>query len=291
MSAKKAEILLFEGVKGKDIYNPTAPFSDRGKTYIAARVEPRENEIDSRVMFFMENKGTWTLDREVPSFELQDPFIARVETELIFGGVKIFHENQQLNWKTLFYRGKTLPELRQFAEGPVGMKDIRLVQLPTGKIGVFTRPQGGEFGKGKIGYKTINSLEELAGTDLYSAEIIEGQFDDETWGGVNEAHTLDRKTLGVLGHLAKSEQAEEGEIKHYCPMVFAFNYETGEASPIKVIAERKDFPEGEGGKRSPELDDVVFSGGLRPKGDEAELYCGLSDVQAGKITLPNPFKG
>ena len=46
-----------------------------------------------------------------------------------------------LHWRTRFYRGQH-QNLVPFAQGPDGMKDIRLVELPDGDIGVFTRPQG-----------------------------------------------------------------------------------------------------------------------------------------------------
>ncbi len=63
-----------------------------------------------------------------------------------------------------------------------------------------------------------------------------------------------------------------------------------EATPLKIIATRKDFPETTS-KRSPELDDVLFTSGIRELSNElAKLIVGISDTRAGKIIIKNPFK-
>ncbi|MCK4322035.1 DUF1861 family protein [candidate division WOR-3 bacterium] len=285
----KAEILRFGNVGYRDVYNPTAPFADNGITYIAARTESREVETDSQVWFFKEeNDGVWYHDPVLPTFPLQDPFVTRVKGELVFGGVRFPVGNR--SWKTDFYRGKDISDLEKFAEGPLGMKDIRIIELPNGEVGVFTRPMGEIGGRGTIGFMTINSLDLLGNADLMSADLLRGQFAEEEWGGVNAAYVLNDKELGVLGHFAHFSEDENGNLlKHYYAMVFKFNYLTRKASPIKIIAKRKDFPLGEA-KRSPELDDVVLSGGFVFLGDgNVELYVGLSDARVGKIVMKNPF--
>ena len=63
------------------------------------------------------------------------------------GGVEIFPHPTiagSLAWRTRFYHGSGGEDLQPFAVGPDGMKDIRLVELADGRIGVFTRPQGGD---------------------------------------------------------------------------------------------------------------------------------------------------
>jgi len=275
-----------ESIEGKDVYNPTAPFIDKNVKYIAARVESRDSETDSKVMFFKNgNNDVWDLDSGLPTFDLQDPFITRINDKLVFGGVKTFYKENSLYWKTVFYRGADISSLEQFAESPTGMKDIRLVELPDGKIGIFTRLQRGEYGLGKIGFKTINALEDLALTDFYDAHILE-IFSEGQWGGANELHHIGNGTIGVLGHLAYFSQDKKR--KHYSAITFTFDYHTLKASDMKLIARRSDFPKGPS-KRFPELEDVVFPGGLIIQPDYAELYVGLSDTQAGKIRIPYPF--
>ncbi len=287
---KRGTLLNFKGVEGRDIYNPTSPFLYQNRIYIAARVEPRESESKSKVMFFKKENDKWVLDKSLPMFDLQDPFLTKIHGEFIFGGVKVYQKNSgNLTYRTVFYKGKKIDELKKFAEGPEGMKDIRLVELPNKKIGVFTRPQGKIGGKGKIGFTIIEKLNELNEDAILKAEILE-LFPDDVWGGINEVYVLSDKLLGVLGHIAYLNHDKNGNVvKHYYPMTFTFNYITRKASKIEIIATRKDFPKTKA-KRSPELNDVVFSGGIKGLEKEiVELYVGLSDICSGKIAIQNPF--
>jgi hypothetical protein len=286
-----AQFLRFGGneVANKDVYNPTAPFLDRGITYLAARVESRAIETDSHVLFFVERDEVYYCDPITPIFPLQDPFVTRIDKELIFGGVS-FPVNEN-SWQTYFYRGPDLLNLDKFAEGPVGMKDIRLVELHDGSVGVFTRPMGPIGGRGKIGFTIIDSLERLNDLDWYGANLIEGQFSGDEWGGVNEAHLLGEGSIGVVGHFAYFTFNDAKNLrKHYKSIIFNYDYFKMQASPMKVLTTRFDFPAGEA-KRSPELDDIVISGGIYGlKNEKVKLYVGLSDVNCGLIEIDNPFK-
>ncbi|WP_408008256.1 DUF1861 family protein [Pseudalkalibacillus sp. A8] len=283
----KAEKLTFTGVSEKDVYNITAPFEDEGKLVIAGRVEGRDTE-HSDVVFFVEGDGVWKPRKNTKTYELQDPFVTRIDGELVFGGVEIFpHPTQEgaLSWRTVFYRGDKINELERFAVGPGGMKDIRLIGLADNKIGVFTRPQGEKGGRGKIGYTEIDSLDELTPEVIDQAPLITSHFTEEEWGGANEVHLLGTGDIGVLGHIAKFD--EEGN-RHYYPMVFVYQPETNKISAMDLIATREDFPEGP--SKRVDLEDVLFSGGLvRLKNGQAELYVGVSDAEAHKAVLPDPF--
>ena len=136
-----AQKLQFKGVPGKDVYNITAPFVSNGVEYIAGRVESRKSETDSLVMFFMRDGDYWTLDPNAPVFALQDPCMTKINNKLVLGGVQIQYSAQanEIKYRTVFYTGKDLASLQKCAQGPVRMKDIRLIQLEKG-IGVFTRP-------------------------------------------------------------------------------------------------------------------------------------------------------
>jgi hypothetical protein len=189
-----------------------------------------------------------------------------------------------LGWRTKFYRGKDLKNLEHFATGPDGMKDIRLAELPSGSIAVFTRPQGNPGGRGTIGYLEINSLEELSPATINKATLLQ-QFIPEEWGGANEVHVLADGSLGVLGHIACFDQ--EGA-RHYYAMAFTFDPLTKKAGPMGIIASRSDFPSGE--SKRPDLQDVIFSGGLlRLEDGTAWLYAGLSDAEAGRVLIADPF--
>jgi len=284
---KHAEKLNFTGVGDKDVYNISAPFENQGKLMIAGRVEARDSE-HSEVYFFEEQSGVWTPIEGAPTYQLQDPFYTRIHGELVIGGVQIYpHPTvpNALMWRTVFYKGASINELELCFTGPDGMKDLRLIELQDGSIGVFTRPQGEKGGRGKIGFTRVASLEELSIDQINEAPLLEGQFVDEEWGGCNEIHLLPTGTLGVLGHIACFD--EQGD-RHYYPMAFSFDPETGAHSEIELIATRSEFPAG-ASKRS-DLVDVVFSGGVvRHLDRTATLYCGISDAEAHRITIQDPF--
>ncbi len=271
----------------KDVYNITAPFEDNGELVIAGRVEARDSE-NSEVCFFVESNGIWNIRPSSPRLKLQDPFFIKLHGELVLGGVEIFPhpEDHDIIWyRTVFYRGKSIDILTQFAAGPNGMKDIRLVELADNKIGVFTRPQGEKGGRGKIGFFKLDKLEDLDEEKINAAPLLEGQFVDSEWGGVNEAHLLSNGLIGVLGHIAKFD--EEGN-RHYYSMEFCFNSGTMENTNINIIAERRNMLEGDA--KRPDLVDVMFSGGLIRSGNgTAVLYAGISDAEAQKVIIEDPF--
>ncbi|WP_078378748.1 MTP-1 family protein [Sutcliffiella halmapala] len=281
------EKIVFSGSGEKDVYNISAPFEDNGELVIAGRVESRDSE-HSNVFFFVERNGEWLPREGAPVLELQDPFFTRIAGELVLGGVQIFpHPTNegQLGWRTVFYKGESISDLQEFAKGPDGMKDLRLIELKDGSIGVLTRPQGEKGGRGKIGWTRISSLSELTVDVVNEAPILEGQFIEEEWGGANEPHLLANGLVGVLGHVASFDT--EGN-RHYYPMVFALNPETGNFTDMELIATRNQFLPGP--SKRPDLVDVVFSGGLLRKMDgKAVLYAGISDAEAQKITIEDPF--
>jgi Protein of unknown function (DUF1861) len=281
------EKLTFAGVGERDIYNITAPFEDEGELVIAGRVEARDTE-HSEVCFFVNRDGVWTPREGAPVFELQDPFVTTIAGELVLGGVEIFpHPTNDgaLGWRTVFYKGSSIKMLKPFFKGPDGMKDLRLAELKDGRVAVLTRPQGEKGGRGKIGFVRIPSLKELTLDVIEEAPLLEGQFAEGEWGGANELHILDNGLIGVLGHIASFD--EEGN-RHYYPMVFSLNPETDEHTEIQLIAIRDDFLAGS--SKRPDLVDVVFSGGLVRKEDgTADFYAGISDAEAHKITIKDPF--
>ena len=252
-------------------------------------------------MFFINKNDQWELDEKAPIFDLQDPFISFLKDEIIFGGVEIRIENNLISYRTIFFKGKNIYDLKKFAEGPEGMKDIRLSQLPSQiseeissevsseipGLGIFTRPQGKIGGRGRIGFMKIDSLdhfEKLKHEEYYSAKLISDFFLEEEWLGVNAIYQLKNGKLGILGHIACFSNLE----KHYYPIVFSFDHKTNSFSKIKIIATRKDL--GEGKSKRPDLKYVLFSGGLvRLNDGTAKLYAGAGDAEAYEITMTDPF--
>ncbi|CAN7762201.1 DUF1861 family protein [Paenibacillus sp. LjRoot153] len=284
-----AEKLIFTGVGDKDVYNISAPFIDGGEMVIAGRVEARDSE-HSEVMFFVNYDGTWIPRAGAVKFDLQDPFITFISGELVFGGVEVVFDTenpkQVKTWRTLFFKGAGIQDLTYFACGPDHMKDIRLIAYANGRIGVFTRPFCVEGARAVIGYTEIEKLEDLNKAVIDEAPVFTDQFKRDEWGGVNEAHMLKNGLVGVLGHIS---YMEDGEIRHYHAMTFAFDPTTSERSPIKIIATRDQFPLGPA-KRN-DLVDVIFSGGLhRLEDGKAMLYAGVSDAEAHRLLIDDPFE-
>lgn len=280
---KNPEILLFSGVGDLDVYNITAPFMFEGKHLIAGRVEARESE-KSVIRLFEKNNEKWQLLKESLSLDLQDPFFTKIDGKLILGGVEVFFKTvDQVQWRTVLYELKDLTTAVRVFEGPLGMKDLRLKQLANQKILVLTRPQGIKGGRGKIGYTIIKELADLSIEIIENAPLLQDQFTEAEWGGANEIYLKEEK-ISVLGHIAKFD--ENGE-RHYYAMSFVLDIASGSMKEAKIIAERKDFKAGP--TKRPDLADVVFSGGLIFSEQETILYAGISDAQAQKITIQNPF--
>lgn len=281
----EAEKLNFVGVGSRDVYNITAPFTMQGQRILAGRVEERSSE-QSHAIFFRERGEHWEPIPDGPILQLQDPFFTWVNDELIFGGVETFPHPTLSNaiwWRTKFYRGHRLAELHPFAQGPDGMKDIRLCQMDDGRLAVFTRPQGNPGGRGTIGFLSLPNVEGLTPEALGQAQLLH-QFTSEEWGGANEVHRLEQGWLGVLGHIACFDQ--DGS-RHYYPIVFALHPTRRLLTSMELIATRSQFRSG-AAKRS-DLVDVIFSGGLERNDGGAVLYAGTSDAEAQRMVMPDPF--
>jgi hypothetical protein len=283
------EKLNFSGIGDRDVYNITAPFTDDGERVIAGRVEARDTER-SEIVFFVRRDGQWVPRDGAPRLPLQDPFFTKIKGQLVLGGVEVFYNSCDaehiVSWRTLFYRGERIADLKLFAAGPMYMKDIRLIELANGSIGVFTRPFGVAGATAVIGYTQIEALDHLTEEGILGADLFLDQFLPSEWGGANEVHLLSNGLVGILGHIARYDEQRN---RHYHSMTFAFDPATGIKTPVKIIATRDLFPEGP--SKKDDLANVIFSGGLQRMGDGlAVLYAGVSDAEAQRIVIPDPFE-
>lgn len=278
--------LVFSGFPGHDVYNVTAPFEWKERSVIAGRVERRSEEL-SEIVLFSETEGEWRPIEGAPTFPgLQDPCVTMMDGKVVLGGVRfpVTIGEDRKAWQMEFYREGLNGGFDKVLTGPPKMKDIRFLQLPDGRILVLTRPQGERGGRGRIGFCVVDSLIQARWETIESAPLFD-HCPEEQWVGANEAHLLTKNKIGVLGHLA--EFREDGS-RRYRSMVFCIDLETGQSSETEIIAERSDFPPGE--SKRPDLQDVIFSGGLLRLGHgRARLFAGLSDAEAGSLDLPDPF--
>jgi hypothetical protein len=283
-----AHLLRFDGVGGHDVYNITAPLEWDGRPHLFGRHEARDSEHSHLVMFCRDRTGCWRPDGDwTPMAALQDPCFTFLNGELVLGGVRfpVPMRDGTAGWRMEFYRlrPRRAPEL--LFSGPDRMKDIRLKQLPDGRIAAFTRPQGAIGGRGRIGFALAEALADIGEEFLESAPLFPAQHPDEEWSGANEIHLLSDGSLGVLGHIAMFDAHEH---RHYFAMAFNVDPVTAAAGPLNIIAERRDFPAGP--SKRPDLVNVIFSGGLvRGPNQRALLYVGLSDAAAACITIRDPF--
>lgn len=279
---KNIKKLVFEGVGNRDVYNITAPFEFQGETIIAGRVEKRDSEL-SEIHLFKSVDNRWTPLENSVVLNLQDPFVTVIRNRVVLGGVEVFFDTDKTSWHTVFYYLNKIDEVEKFFEGPIGMKDLRLKELPNKQILVLTRPQGKKGGRGKIGSFVIDSIEELTISKINKALLLNNQFIDDEWGGANEVHIVDNKIV-VLSHIANFDS--EGN-RHYYAMLFDLSKDYTTVENPRIIAEREDFLPGEA-KRT-DLEDVVFSGGLIINENVGVLYAGISDAEAQKIEIRNLF--
>ncbi len=309
-----------EEIRDMDGYNMTQPVYDihydekSGKPYftVAVRVEKRDDETDSTVDYFRAESLDSVIWDQIEDPNLlrpkgQDPAIAWIGDELVLSVVEVEtipnddpNLTPGLRWKTVFYKGSNISSLERFAEGPKGMKDIRLVELPDGKITVFTRPQDIDNeergGRGQIGVVTIDSIDQLKDPDiLQNAPIINTRFQPgKEWGGVNQAIALNDGRIGLLFHIGRFDPEDSGgdpEAKEYISLTGFYNPATRKIEYPEVEAEAHEF-EGLNPKR-PGLWKVVFGSaiGLPDKNDKVIHYYGVGDSQSWIKDKKDRFAG
>lgn len=279
--------LNFKGVDNFSVYNPSASFNYLDKTYLFGRVEKKEEKSNSQVLLFKKNNLVWEPEFKFKNLKLEDPFIAFIENKFILGGTEVKKRffSKKVKFRTVFYSGENVFSLKRFFEGPWGMKDIRLTQLDSGKIGVFTRPMGGKFKRGRIGFKVINSLNELTIKVINETKIIQIPLSNDEWAGVNDVLVINKNLLGILAHVACSR----GKLKEkfYYPVSFYFDLLEKKAFNFKILFTRTDLPFGN--SKDPFLYNVVFPGGITKQKKEFKISAGVGDYEAYEIVLKNPF--
>ncbi len=291
-------VLTFHGVEGFDVYNCSIPFEMQGHTWMFGRVERREEWATSWVRLFEQTgQDDWTVVPDSMIYTLEDPYIQFFGEELVMGGTSVQKESGKLkNFFGYFFRGTDLANLRYFTTGPDRMKDIRLVPLKDGSIGVFSRPRGPEieakYGSGAVvGFAVIHDLNELTEEVIANAPAIGNLFGAGEWGGCNQCYLLRDGRIGVIGHKCFEDRDEQGgRLAVYLNVAFIFDPETHTATPPKVIATRKSYPDRPA--KLPELRDCAFTSGIVLRKDgKADLYSGIGDTYEGRVTIDNPFAG
>lgn len=287
----ESALLTFKGLKeNDDVYNCSIPFIYEGKKYIFGRVEDHDAWATSHVYLFVETApDVFEVAPGSHKQRLEDPFIAIINGEMIFGGVYVLKsKGQPYTYHTAYFRGTDPNDLFYFTTGPDYMKDIRLVQMPDG-IGVFSRPDG------YVGFTKISSIDELDAKVIAEAPIID-YISDGGYGGVNQAYYLDSGLIGLIGHMVYPKLNAEGKMERvYMNTASVFDPETRKTVMHKIIGTRRCYPASDRMRMSNYgvyLDDTAFTSGIVMRDDgRVDLYSGLSDALEGRAVIDYPFEG
>jgi hypothetical protein len=294
----ESALLTFKGVEGFDVYNCSIPFRWDGKRYIFGRIERRREYARSWVRLFEETgKDEWTVVNNSMIYPLEDPHVSFIHNQLIMGGTHVRMMQGKIDTLyAYFYRGADMHNMYYFTTGPDLMKDIRLVELTDGRIGVFSRPRSQEImekygSQAMIGFTIINSLEDLNAEVIQNAPYLDGLFEYGQWGACNQAYLLTSGRIGVIGHFGYSDPGDEKNPQIiYFPISFVVDPSSAAISGLKVIGSRKCFPAGP--VKLPNMLDVVFTSGIIIRKDgKTELYAGLGDCMEGRMVIDYPFEG
>lgn len=293
-----ATLIKFNGIDPKyDVYNCSIPFRMNGKTYIYGRVEERAIWANSHVRLFERtDTDVYTAVKDTMIYQLEDPYIAKINGELILGGTHVRKKQGKIDtYYGYFYRGTDVDDMTYFTTGPDYMKDIRLVQLKNNKIGVFSRPRSEKIRKqygseSIIGFTTINSIDELNAEVIENARPIPGVFAPGEWGGCNQAYLLDSGYIGVIGHKCYKKCTPEGDYEVYTNTAFVFDPATHKVLSHKLIGTRSCYPQAP--CKVPKLADCVFSSGIVMRSNNTvDLYSGVGDTYCGRLVIDYPFEG
>jgi hypothetical protein len=296
-SRKEGRILTFHGAEGYDVYNCSIPFDDQGHRCMYGRTEKREEWARSMTLLFeCVGPDEWVRVQDI-KYPIEDPNITVIGGKLILNGTFTVYRSGRLDgYYALFYRGTDSKDMYYFATGPYNMKDIRLVELPDHRIGVFSRPRNDEIvrlygSESQIGFTVIDDLNELTEEAISNAAYIPGLFSEGEWGGCNQAYLLDSGYIGVIGHKSYQSGQNERDILHsYINIAFVFDPVRHRILEERILATSASYPAFPA--KESRLRDCCFTSGIVMREDgKADLYSGLGDTVEGRIVIDDPFEG
>lgn len=286
----EAAFITFKGIDGYDVYNCSCPFRLNGRFHMLGRVERRNEWVNSYVRLFMETgKDEYTLVPNSMIWQLEDPFVCKIHGEMVFGGTRVTKNNGKVfDYFSDFFRGPP-NDLVYYTSGPKKMKDIRLVEMANGKIGVFSHHKSNH--ECLTGFVTINSLDELSAEVIDSAVPIDHTLFGDAWGGVNQPYLLTTGKIGCISHHGYVAEDENGDtINVYCITSFVYEPSTNKCYSYKILGTKPCFPDYP--PKVPRLADCAFVSGIVMREDgKCDLYSGVGDTREGRLVIDYPFEG
>ncbi|KAG5510779.1 hypothetical protein GH5_07004 [Leishmania sp. Ghana 2012 LV757] len=283
-------LLTFKGVDGYDVYNCSVPFQYEGKYHLFGRIESREKWADSRVRLFEETgKDEYTLVPDQRTYQLEDPFVAKAQGRMFFGGTHTIKSGGDVaGYYCDFYCG--MPQaLTYYTTGPDLMKGIRIVQLADSTIGIFSCKK--TESSCLIGFRTVNSLEEIKRETIADAQPINHAPFLDAWGSVSQPYLLSSGNVGCICHHGNLDKGANGEQPSVdCITSFVYDPTTNSTNHFRLLGTKGCFPDCP--SKAPRVADCVFASGIVMRDDgKCDLYSGLGDTHEGRITIDYPFQG
>jgi len=298
MIKKIGHLLEVHGIKSGEIaYNPAVIIQGNTKI-IAARVESLDSHwldpelYDPHAIFFTQHDNVLIPIPDTPIFHrLEDPWATWLngsngKSQLLFGGVKVDFNDKIPVITTQLYLAPSVQELD--VDSPIAkiryMKDVRVAQLRTGKIAVFTRPTEGKAYPGRIGFAIINDIRDIEKA-VINAKLLKFNLDENTKIGANEAFEV-KELINVFCHVATEDLGK----LHYAGYQFELdpNNPYDDIITLHKVADRLDFPINDKSIKGERYDDVIFPGGTGgPK--ETQYFTGVEDARIGVMNI-SPFQ-
>jgi len=273
-------------------YNPSAIWTDRRKSgrasdVIYVRVEP-DRSCPGSSHLGKSVVRPYTIDvnnfnkplepyYDAPEIVGEDAALTKIKRRLASGTFEIIwllscihvkpsktRPDQVESLHTKFFAGTNLDKLEHIANGPVGMKDIRIAQNPN-SIGlhIYGRPQPEAF-SGNITYATVSSIDRLNAKAISDAKFIDEDLfpvGSGIWGGANDVICAKGGNNTILAHRAWCT-GENGVGRHYESLLLNHDTRNNTIRNLGILATASLFPEGTTkADEAVDLHDVVFSGG------------------------------
>lgn len=315
-------MLSVKGLGGNEVaYNPAVIIQKNsnkiaeGANIIAVRIESIDSDwlnpqqYDPHIQFFTRENDDLIPIPNTPIFQqYEDPWATWLTkdnySQLLFGGVKVDFRSTAPVITTHLFLASSVQELD--VNNPFAiiknMKDVRVVELKSKKIAVFTRPLTGKAYPGSIGFTIIDSIKDIE-TAITSAKLLPFSLDKNARIGTNEAYTIEKtNSLGiteelihVFCHVATTDPTNidgnnlydfDRGIIHYA----GYQFELNPNHPLKTtislhrVADRSDFPVNDKYSKGKRFDDVIFPGGTGGQA-ETEYFVGVEDARVGVMNL------
>ena len=209
-----------------------------------------------------EDPALTRINRKLPSGKLETVWLLSVVDAQPKAGLP----NEVESITTRFYAGKTLDKLEHIADGPRGMKDIRLKQGPDPQgteVLVYGRPQPEQF-SGNITFTSLKSLDDLDEQAILSADYIDESLlpvGSGIWGGVNDVVNTGNGSYWLAAHRANTT-GEDRSGRHYEAVLYEHDIRGQAIRLVGTIATAEMFaPSDAKQDDAVDLHDVVFMGG------------------------------